>query len=76
MQLFADYNGVSPATTDIFDSNNFSSSSALTTQEFKVTTPADKKSITLRITDNGSNAVQSDFEIQDISINLRTKGQR
>ena len=76
MQLFADYNGVSPATTDIFDSNNFSSSSALTTQEFKVTTPADKKSITLRITDDGSNPTQADFEIQDISINLRIKGQR
>ena len=76
MQLFADYNGASPGTNDIFDSNDFSSSSALTTQEFKVTSPTDKKSITLRITDDGSNAVQSDFEIQDISINLRPMGQR
>jgi hypothetical protein len=76
MQLFANYNGASPGTNDIFDSNNFSSSSALTTQEFKVTSPTDKKSISLRITDDGSNAVQSDFEIQDISINLRPMGQR
>ena len=76
MQLYAAYNGASPVNGSIFTVDNFTDSSALTTQEFIITNPIAAKSITLRITDDDSNASQSDFEIQDISVNLRAKGQR
>ena len=62
------------ATTDIFDSNTFSTSSTMVTTKFEIASGyrVKKKSLQLKIAGDS----QSDFEIQDMSIIFRSRGVR
>jgi len=67
------FEGAAP-TTNIFDSNTFSTSSSMVTTKFKVASGSrvKKKSLQLKIAGDS----QSDFEIQDIAIVFRSRGVR
>jgi len=67
------FEGAAP-TTNIFDSNTFSTSSAMVTTKFKIASGSrvKKKSIQLKISGDS----QADFEIQDITIVFRSRGVR
>lgn len=67
------FEGAAP-TTNIFDSNTFSTSSSMVTTKFQVASGSrvKKKSLQIKIAGNA----QADFEIQDIAIVYRSRGVR
>ena len=67
------FEGAAP-TTNIFDSNTFSTSDDMVTTKFKIASGSrvKKKSLQLKIAGNA----QADLEIQDISIIFRSRGVR
>ena len=67
------FEGAAP-TTNIFDSNTFSTSSSMVTTKFQVASGSSVKKKSLQIKIAGD--AQADFEIQDIAIVYRSRGVR